>query len=71
MTSRQVIRELQRRGCVEVRQTGSHKMFRSACGKCRTPVADHAGVDIPRGTLAQIERNMDPCLGKKWLTGTR
>jgi predicted RNA binding protein YcfA (HicA-like mRNA interferase family) len=70
VTSREVIQKLNERGCVFVRQNGSHKIYRSPCGKCQAPVADHPG-DIPRGTLANIERQMAPCLGKKWLTGSR
>lgn len=70
MTALDVIRVLRSYGCVEVRQRGSHKMFVSPCGKCRTPVSDHRG-DIPRGTLANIERLMAPCLGPKWLTGSK
>ena len=70
MTSREVIRKLTDRGCYFVRQNGSHKLYRSACGKCQTPVPDHAG-DIPRPTLGNIERQMAPGLGKKWLTGSK
>lgn len=71
MTSREVIQILKRLGCTQLRQKGSHKFFQSPCGKCRVPVADHAGVDIARGTLASIERSMAPCLGNKWLTGSK
>jgi predicted RNA binding protein YcfA (HicA-like mRNA interferase family) len=70
MTAREVIRILKRLGCVEIRQTGSHKMFVSPCGKCRTPVSDHTG-DIPRGTLHKIEKDLAPCLGPNWLARTR
>lgn len=66
MTSREVIRILKRLGCVELRQSGSHKFFESPCGKCRTPVADHPG-DIPSGTLHRIRKDMAPCLGPDWL----
>lgn len=69
MTSREVIQRLTQLGCKKVRQKGSHKFFVSSCGRCRTPVPDHTG-DIPRGTLASIERFMAPCLGPKWLTGS-
>jgi predicted RNA binding protein YcfA (HicA-like mRNA interferase family) len=66
-----VIRELLRLGGQELRQKGSHRFFVSACGKCKTPVADHSSQDIPRGTLAKIERSMAPCLGEKWLTRSK
>ncbi len=66
MTAREVVSILKRLGAVEVRQTGSHKRFVSACGKCATTVAMHPG-DIPTGTLRAIERHMEPCFGKGWL----
>jgi len=28
----------------------------------------HRGKDLPPGTLRAIERDLEPCLGKKWLT---
>jgi predicted RNA binding protein YcfA (HicA-like mRNA interferase family) len=67
VTSREVIKILKRLGCVEVRQKGSHKFFASPTGNCRTVVADHPG-DIKPGTLHGIEKDMEPCLGAKWLT---
>ena len=62
-----MIKQLIKCGCVEVRQKGSHKFFRSACGKCVTTVADHPG-DIKAGTLNGIKKDMAPCLGDDWLT---
>jgi predicted RNA binding protein YcfA (HicA-like mRNA interferase family) len=50
-----------------VRQKGSHARFVSACGRCATTVPMHAG-DIAPGTLRSIERQMEPCYGKGWLT---
>jgi hypothetical protein len=32
-----------------------------------TTVPDHGSRDIPRGTLGAIEKDMEPCLGPKWL----
>jgi predicted RNA binding protein YcfA (HicA-like mRNA interferase family) len=69
--SREVIRILKSLGCVERRQKGSHRLFQSPCGKCLVPVAHHAGVEIPRGTLGGIERSMAECLGSKWLTRSK
>jgi len=71
MRGREVIRKLIDFGCVELRQKGSHRQFVSPCGRCHTTVADHAGRDIFRGTIAKIERDMAPCLGEKWLTGSK
>lgn len=67
MTSREVIKKLKSLGCTEVRQSGSHKRFVSPCGKCFTTVSEHSSKDIKLGTLLQIERDMAPCLGAKWL----
>jgi predicted RNA binding protein YcfA (HicA-like mRNA interferase family) len=68
VTAREVIRRLLQRDAIEVRQRGSHKRFVSACRRCATTVAMHAG-DIPAGTLRAIERDMEPCCGKGWLRG--
>jgi len=65
-TGKDVLRVLRGRGCVEVRQRGSHVRVR--CGKCTTTVPIHAGETLPLGTLRQIQRDLDPCLGKGWLT---
>jgi predicted RNA binding protein YcfA (HicA-like mRNA interferase family) len=67
MTSREVIKVLLRLGCVELCQKGSHRLFSSSDGQCKTIVADHPG-DIKKGTLHGIEKDMEPCLGKNWLS---
>ncbi len=69
MRAREVARKLVDRGATEIRRKGSHRRFRSACGKCSTTVPDHAGADIPRGTLGGIQKDMEPCYGKGWLFG--
>ncbi len=65
MKARDIRRILARRDCVEVRQRGSHLVVR--CGTCQTVVPLHGG-DIPIGTLRSIERDLEPCLGKGWMT---
>ncbi len=67
MKARDLLRLLKSRGCVEVRQKGSHLTVR--CGACTTVVPVHAGQDIGRGLLASIERSLARCLGEKWLKG--
>lgn len=51
-----------------LRQRGSHQRWQVM--KDGTPgyttVPMHRG-DIPKGTLAQIEKDMEPALGKGWL----
>jgi predicted RNA binding protein YcfA (HicA-like mRNA interferase family) len=65
MRARELRQILRARGCVEVRQTGSHLMVR--CGKCQATVPVHAGEDIAPGTLRDIVKSLTPCLGDGWL----
>jgi predicted RNA binding protein YcfA (HicA-like mRNA interferase family) len=65
MTGLDMIRLLERRGCVRLRQTGSHA--RVDCEGCRTTVPVHRARDLPKGTLRGIERDLEPCLGVRWL----
>lgn len=64
-TGKEVLRVLRTLGCEEVRRRGSHVRVR--CGNCSTTVSVHAGQTLPPGTLRQIERDLEPCLGKDWL----
>lgn len=59
-----LIRKLPERGCVSMRQRGSHQIW---CDSCQTVIPVHAG-DLTPGTLRSIERDLEPCLGPKWLT---
>ena len=65
MTARELLRILRSKGCVELRQKGSH--VRVQCGSCFTTVPVHAGEELGRGLLRAIERDLEPCLGKGWL----
>lgn len=65
MTAKELRHILKAKGCVEVRQNGSHLMVR--CGNCPTVIPVHAGEDIGPGLLRKIERQLEPCLGKGWL----
>jgi len=65
MTAKDLRRRLKLRGCVELRQRGSH--LRVACGTCTSTVPVHAGEDLGPGLMRQIERDMEPCLGKRWV----
>jgi len=65
-TGKSVLRRLQTRGCTVVRQRGSH--VRVECGPCTTTVPVHAGETLPPGTLAQIRRDLAPCIGRGWLS---
>ncbi|WP_238177627.1 type II toxin-antitoxin system HicA family toxin [Kribbella sp. VKM Ac-2566] len=70
-----MIRAIQRAGGTQTRQVGSHRRFRvdytrpdGSPGIVFTTVPDHGG-DIPIGTLASIEKALEPALGKGWLRG--
>ena len=65
MTAKDLRRILRSHGCIETRQRGSH--VRVECGACVTTVPMHAGEDLGPGLLRQIERDLEPCLGKGWL----
>jgi predicted RNA binding protein YcfA (HicA-like mRNA interferase family) len=65
MTGRLVLKKLWELGCVHVRRKGSHVRVR--CMTFETTVPVHAGTDIPPGTLRAIERDLEPCLGRRWL----
>jgi predicted RNA binding protein YcfA (HicA-like mRNA interferase family) len=65
MNSRDLRRILRKRGCIEVRQRGSHLVV--SCGRCQTVIPVHPGEDIGPGLLRAIERQLEPCLGKGWL----
>jgi predicted RNA binding protein YcfA (HicA-like mRNA interferase family) len=56
------------KGCVEVRQKGSHLIVR--CGKCQTVIPVH-NEDIGKGLLRAIEKQLAPCLGEGWLGGKK
>ncbi|MBV8196483.1 MAG: type II toxin-antitoxin system HicA family toxin [Candidatus Dormibacteraeota bacterium] len=55
---------LHRKGYSEVRQSGSHLVVR--CDGCQTVIPVHSG-DLPSGTLRAIERDLEPCLVRRWL----
>ena len=58
LSSREIIRILKARGFVQVRQSGSHAIFRHPDGR-RTTVPVHGKRDIGRGLLRQIMRDAD------------
>jgi predicted RNA binding protein YcfA (HicA-like mRNA interferase family) len=68
MRAREVNARIERAGGVNAGQRGSHRKYIvTVQGQtARTTVPQHAG-DIPKGTLAAIERDLEPVLGKGWL----
>lgn len=75
MRAREVVSRIEKakcgqaKACFEVDQRGSHLKFECNCNsnRCQTSVPMHPG-DIKKGTLHKIERELEPCLGKGWLT---
>ena len=65
MKAKELIKVLKQRGCVKIRQKGSH--VRIQCGECSTTIPVHAGEDLGKGLLRAIEKDLEPCLGEKWL----
>ncbi len=65
MTAAGVARRLRKLGATYREARGSHRLYR--VDNCTTVVPMHRG-DLPKGTLRKIERDLEPCLGKKWLT---
>ncbi|HEY6723654.1 MAG TPA: type II toxin-antitoxin system HicA family toxin [Polyangiaceae bacterium] len=69
MIARELVRRIQASGCTLVRQKGSHARYKCP-GGCATTVPMHAG-DIKPGTLASIEKALEPCLGKNWTKSSK
>jgi predicted RNA binding protein YcfA (HicA-like mRNA interferase family) len=65
VTAADVTRRLRKLGATHREARGSHRLYR--VGECTTVVPMRTG-DLPKGTLRKIERDLEPCLGKKWLT---
>ena len=53
-------------GATIVHQKGSHQKWRLS-GGCTVIVPVHSSGDVPIGTLASIQRQGAPCLGRAWL----
>ena len=64
MRVRQLLRILRNPGCTELRQRGSHRIWR--CGKCQTTVPGSDGETIPAGTSKSNRKHLAPCLGEGW-----
>lgn len=65
MKAKELIKILKKYDCFKVRQKGSHARFQ--CDKCMTTVPVHAGEDLGKGLLRAIEKDLEPCLGERWL----
>jgi predicted RNA binding protein YcfA (HicA-like mRNA interferase family) len=66
MRAREVNNRIEKLGGYEVRQRGSHRLYRNDSPYAQTTVPQHSG-DIPKGTLSSIEKDMEPAFGKGWL----
>jgi predicted RNA binding protein YcfA (HicA-like mRNA interferase family) len=68
VTAGEVTSAILARGGRKLRQKGSHMRFQCACGQNKTTVPVHTG-DLGRGLLGAIEKDLEPCFGRKWLLG--
>lgn len=68
MSARELRKNLRKKGCEELRQTGSHLQMKcsprcATCGpQCQTTIPMHNG-DIKKGTLQGIKKSVQPCVG--------
>jgi predicted RNA binding protein YcfA (HicA-like mRNA interferase family) len=70
MKPKQVCRRIERLGGVVIRQNGSHRTFLvryGESGRLTTRVPMHPR-ELRKGTIHAIERDLEPALGKGWLT---
>ncbi len=58
LSAKKLIKILQKKGFIEIRQVGSHKFFKHADGRT-TVVPFHAQRDIGRGLLREILNETD------------
>jgi len=56
INAKSIIKVLEKKGFVLVRQSGSHAIFRHANGK-RTTVPIHSSKDLGKGLIAQIMKD--------------
>lgn len=54
MRAKEIIRLIEKAGWIEVRQTGSHKIFKHPGRKETISVPFHAGVDVGKGLANKI-----------------
>ena len=59
MTAKQVIKLLEQKGWIEIRQAGSHKIFKKPNICCNISVPFHSGKDLKKGLLAEILKKAD------------
>lgn len=71
MSSRKLRKIIKKRGCIELRQKGSHIQVRCddppGLPPCHTTIPVHGSKDIKKGTLGAIERSLKVCLGPGWV----
>jgi predicted RNA binding protein YcfA (HicA-like mRNA interferase family) len=72
MTARQLLKTItsaaRTRGLTVEVETGkgSHRKV-TVGGRCVTSVPFHRGDDLGKGLLGAIQRDLQPCLGERWL----
>ena len=70
MRAREINRKIEALGGTMTRQTGSHRRYQVTLNgqTFHATVPQHGTRDLPKGTLASIQRQLEPAFGKGWLT---
>ncbi len=70
MKAREVVSRIEARGGEFVRQRGSHMQYEYRVDGqviAFTTVPDHGSVDLGKGLISKIQRDLEPAFGKGWL----
>lgn len=69
MKASEVIKRIVELGGMELRQRGSHRIFRASndVASAQVTVPDHGSQELGTGLVRSIERQMEVVFGKGWL----
>ncbi len=59
MKSSELIRRFRQAGWIEIRQTGSHKIFKSPKSAETVPVPDHGSKEVPTGLARKLLKKLE------------
>jgi predicted RNA binding protein YcfA (HicA-like mRNA interferase family) len=66
MKAREIIKRITQLGGTEIRQHGSHRIFKIS-DTITISIPDHGSKDLGTGLVRSIERQLEPIYGKRWL----
>ena len=58
MKSSELIRLVKKEGCIEIRQTGSHKIFLNPATQKTAPIPFHGSKEIGKGLIEKIFKQL-------------